>query len=89
MQRTIELSLTRVEGAIVRAIGLIERRGFAVTAIDTRSDAASETLELRLEVASRGRPFEVLIRQIGRLFDVRSARLVEPATVNRSARVAC
>jgi acetolactate synthase regulatory subunit len=31
-----------------------------------------------VEVASRGRPLDVLVRQILRLFDVRHAFLVEP-----------
>ncbi|MGH8243119.1 MAG: ACT domain-containing protein [Steroidobacteraceae bacterium] len=77
MKRTIELRLARAEGAIVRTLGLIERRGFTVTAIHMRGDVGSESLVLRLEVASEGRPFDVLLRQILRLFDVRAALLVE------------
>ncbi len=87
MKRTIELRLARAEGAIVRTIGLIERRGFAVMAIDTRSDASSETLVLRLEVASQGRPYDVLIRQILKLFDVRAVQLIESQPAD--ARAAC
>jgi acetolactate synthase II small subunit len=89
MNRTIELSLQRAEGAIIRAIGLIERRGFAVTAISTTAHDSPDTLALRLEIASRGRPFDVLIRQIEKLFDVRSARLVERVTEADPARIAC
>jgi acetolactate synthase regulatory subunit len=87
MKRTIELRLTRAEGAIVRTLGLIERRGFAVTAISTRSDASSETLLLRLEVVSADRSFDVLVRQILRLFDVRAALLME--SQQGDARAAC
>ena len=87
MKRTIELKLARAEGAIVRTIGLIERRGFTVTAITTRSDAGSETLILRLEVATEGRSYDVLIRQILRLFDVRAALLLESQSTD--ARAAC
>ena len=87
MRRTIELRLARTEGAIVRTLGLIERRGFAVTAVTTRSDAGSETLVMRLEVACEGRSFDVLIRQILRLFDVRAALLLESQTTD--ARAAC
>jgi len=89
MISTIELSLGRAEGAIIRAIGLIERRGFAVTSIHTTAHADSGTLALRLEVASRGRPFDVLVRQIEKLFDVRSARLVETVAEADPARIAC
>jgi acetolactate synthase regulatory subunit len=66
---------------------LIERRGFAVTAITTRSDAGSETLVMRLEVTGEGRSYDVLIRQILRLFDVRAALLLESQTAD--ARAAC
>jgi acetolactate synthase II small subunit len=87
MRRTIELRLARSEGAIVRTLGLIERRGFAVTAVTTRSDASSETLVMRLEVACEDRSFDVLIRQILRLFEVRAALLLESQTTD--ARAAC
>lgn len=87
MKRTIELRLARAEGAIVRTLGLIERRGFTVIAIATRGDSGSESLILRLEVTSEGRPFDVLIRQILRLLDVRAAFLVEPQ--QSDVRAAC
>jgi len=89
MISTIELSLERAEGAIIRAIGLIERRGFAVTSINTTAQDNADTLALRVEVASRGRPFDVLVRQIEKLFDVRSARLVESVVEADPARIAC
>ncbi len=87
MKRIIELRLARAEGAIIRTLGLIERRGFTVTAITTRSDAGSETLVLRLEVTSEGRPFDVLLLQIMRLIDVRAALFVESS--HSDARAAC
>ena len=87
MKRTIEVRLARAEGAIVRTLGLIERRGFTVTAIATRNDAHSEMLILRLDVASEGRPFDVLIRQILKLFEVRAVQLIELQPAD--ARAAC
>jgi acetolactate synthase-1/3 small subunit/acetolactate synthase II small subunit len=83
MNRTIEVRLARAEGAIVRTLGLIERRGFIVNGIVTRSDPHSDALVLELEVATRGRPFEVLVRQILRLFDVRNALLLEPQVAGK------
>lgn len=83
MNRTLEVSLSRAEGAIVRTLGLIERRGFIVHSVTTRSDSHSESLVLRVEVGSRGRPIEVLVRQILRLFDVRNALLLEPQVVGK------
>ena len=78
MNRTIEVSLSRAEGAIVRTLGLIERRGFVVESVATQGGAGDDALVLRVEVASRGRPVDVLVRQILRLIDVRQALLIEP-----------
>jgi acetolactate synthase II small subunit len=87
MKRTIELRLARSEGSLVRTLGLIERRGFTVTAMTMRGDVGAESLLLRLEVASQDRPFDVLLRQVLRLIDVRAALLVEPQ--QGDARAAC
>lgn len=78
MNRTIEVSLSRAEGAIVRTLGLIERRGFVVESVATQGGPGDDALVLRVEVASRGRPVDVLVRQILRLIDVRQAFLIEP-----------
>lgn len=77
MNRTIEVGLTQAEGAIVRTLGLIERRGFVVNGVESRQDPHGGPIVLRIEVGSRGRPFDVLVRQIMRLFDVRHACVVE------------
>jgi acetolactate synthase-1/3 small subunit/acetolactate synthase II small subunit len=77
MNRTIEVGLTQAEGAIVRTLGLIERRGFVVNGVETLADPQGGALLLRVEVGSRGRPYDVLVRQILRLFDVRHACLLE------------
>lgn len=87
MKRTIELRLARAEGALVRTLGLIERRGFMVTAITMRGEAGAESLLVRLEVSSQDRPFDVLLRQMLRLIDVRAALLVE--VPQGDARAAC
>ena len=78
MNRTIEVRLSQAEGAIVRTLGLIERRGFVVQSVTSRREPHGEALVLSVEVASRGRPFDVLVRQIMRLLDVHHALLIEP-----------
>lgn len=83
MNRTIEVNLSRAEGAIVRTLGLIERRGFVVESVATQGDAQADSLVLRVEVASRGRPVDVLVRQILRLIDVRQAFLIEPQSAGQ------
>ena len=81
MNHTMKLTIQRVEGAIVRTLGLIERRGFAVTSIDASADDSDQQMELTIEVHSPQRSPEALARQVAKLFDVRSVHLVtaEPA----------
>ncbi len=82
MNHTLKLTIQRVEGALIRALGLIERRGFAVTSINAEADAAAQQMELTIEVRSAGRSADVLARQIEKLFDVRAVTLMpaeEPA----------
>ena len=45
MNHTMTLTIQRVEGALIRALGLIERRGFAVTSIDASADEAAVATE--------------------------------------------
>ncbi|MGB0513286.1 MAG: ACT domain-containing protein [Wenzhouxiangellaceae bacterium] len=67
-----ELRLSASEGALIRALGLIQRRGFTVGAVDMRS--RGEQLRVRLELAPCERCPEVLARQILRLHDVEVVR---------------
>ena len=76
MNHTMTLTIQRAEGALIRALGLIERRGFAVTSIITSSDDSAQQMELTVEVRSSGRSVDTLARQIEKLFDVRAVSLV-------------
>jgi acetolactate synthase regulatory subunit len=67
----LSLSLSAAEGALVRVLGLIERRGFAFAGAEMSS--ANGGFSLRLRIAENGRPMDVLVRQIKRLPDVREA----------------
>jgi acetolactate synthase II small subunit len=71
----LELSvlLANAEGALVRVLGLIERRGFRLGAMQTRS--TPHGLQLQLSIAADARPADVLLRQIRRLHDVLDAAL--------------
>jgi acetolactate synthase II small subunit len=41
MNHTLRMNIHKVEGAIIRLLGLIERRGFSVTAMNAHTDDAS------------------------------------------------
>ena len=76
MKHTLELSVCRVEGAIIRILGLIERRGFAIVSVAASSPETEGDMALTLQVASQERSIDVLTRQIAKLFDVCSVSLL-------------
>ena len=69
----LTLLLSHAEGALVRTLGLIERRGFRLGAMATR--ATPHGLQLTVAIAGDARPADVLLRQIRRLHDVLEAAL--------------
>ncbi|MGQ4584697.1 ACT domain-containing protein [Lysobacter sp. F60174L2] len=74
MQRyRVELTLRKAEGALMRALGTTERRGFRPIAVDAESGAVSGTgtadcWHLRLSVESE-RPAALLQTQLEKLYD--------------------
>lgn len=69
MSTELRLMLEATDGALLRALGLIEGRGHGLCAVSARTHAEGQ--ELRLEVDTRGRCIEVLMRQLAQLCDVR------------------
>ena len=77
MSRYLEIELEHNEGALLRVLGTVERRGFSVLEINAgKPDAESYALHLTLAGA---RDTEVLCRQLERLVDVRAVRLLPEA----------
>lgn len=72
MSTRLNLRLRPAEGAVLRVLGSIERRGFTLREIEGRQ--ASGAIELSVTVAGE-RPAEVLVRQLQRLYDVLLAEL--------------
>lgn len=68
----LRMLLKAAEGALLRVLGTIERRGFALSRISTQPRGAHT--EMRVEVDPAGRSIEVLVRQLKRLYDVVEAR---------------
>jgi len=79
MNHTLRMNIHKVEGAIIRLLGLIERRGFSVTAMNAHTDEASQQVEITVHLHSAGRSVDTLARQIGKLYDVRSVACIAPA----------
>ena len=63
-----EIRLSDSEGALIRMLGLIQRRGFTVGKLEMRTRGSR--LRVRLELAACERCPEILARQIRRLHDV-------------------
>ncbi|WP_300543607.1 ACT domain-containing protein [Maricaulis sp.] len=73
MRDTLRIELSDSEGALMRLVGLVERRGFTIATLE-KADAADgqSTVIMRLSARDGARSLDVLTRQIGRLFDVRA-----------------
>jgi acetolactate synthase regulatory subunit len=67
----LSVSLAENEGALTRLIGLVERRGFSINALDKSAPAGGES-RITMEVCARedARRIDVLARQVSRLLDV-------------------
>ena len=67
------------DGALLRLIGLVERRGFRVRGLDTELSCDGTCMEVELELSGPGRDVENLSRQVQKLLDVYSAAPQEEA----------
>ena len=77
MQSRLDVVLQPAEGALLRLIGMAERRGFAPQAIHGGADA-SDAGRWHLQLVVDGtRPPETLCRQIEKIYDCVSVRITE------------
>jgi len=75
MQYRLDLVLHPAEGALLRVIGMAERRGFAPQAVHGAADATDQgRWHLQLVVAG-DRPPETLCRQIEKIYDCVSVKV--------------
>ncbi len=75
MRYRLDLVLKPVEGALVRVIGMTERRGFAPRAIHGGPDDADGRWRLQL-VVDGSRPAETLRRQLQKVYDCEAVEIV-------------
>ena len=79
LNHTLHIQLSSVEGAVIRALGLIERRGYSLENC-TVSKADDNGRSMEVSVTS-SRPGDLLKRQLERLHDVFYVEL-KPAEAN-------
>lgn len=77
MSRRLQIELDTSEGALLRVLGTVERRGFAL--LDLRAGKPDEQRYLLQLTLDGARDAEVLCRQLERLVDVRTVRLLTDA----------
>jgi acetolactate synthase-1/3 small subunit/acetolactate synthase II small subunit len=75
----LTINFTPAEGAVVRMLGLVERRGYALRGLSLNEEAGSASLVIDVEPRDTGRRVQVVAQQLGRLIDVNQVTLATPA----------
>jgi acetolactate synthase-1/3 small subunit/acetolactate synthase II small subunit len=78
MTGRIHVDFDAGEGALLRMIGLVERRGFAVSAVSMAVSDGHGSLSLDVVPRDAGRRLDVIANQLRRLHDVRNVVPCEP-----------
>ncbi len=80
MKYRLRIRLSGIEGAVIRALGLIERRGYRLNKCTvSESDGTSRDMEVSVTSSRSG---DLLKRQLERLHDVYHVELLPTAIVN-------
>ncbi len=74
MNHLLTMKLDRVDGALLRVLGVAERRGWTAAAMRAESCSVRDELSLALTVFGTRR-VELLVRQLARLQDVRTVEV--------------
>ncbi|MDX1557200.1 MAG: ACT domain-containing protein [Xanthomonadales bacterium] len=78
MNIKLRITLKDCEGALLRLLGTIERRGHRLVSFNSRQGGANAAVrDLALDVDCGSRSPDVLVRQLRRLYDVLSAAWYE------------
>ena len=75
MSDRIQITFIPGEGAVLRMLGLGERRGFVVRGSAMSEDSRSGSIAMDVEARDPLRRLDVLSRQLERLIEVRSIRI--------------
>ncbi|MGB0638804.1 MAG: ACT domain-containing protein [Myxococcota bacterium] len=73
MNHQLLIHLRSVEGALVRTLGLVERRGYATQRVSA-VPVGTHTTMLQLTVSAQ-RPIDKLIHQLRKLYDVQHVEI--------------
>ncbi|MEO1269528.1 MAG: acetolactate synthase small subunit [Myxococcota bacterium] len=82
---TLTLAVRPSHGALVRVLGLAERRGYPPHGVHARMDPEEQRMFIELHVPIDNRPLEQLVRQLNKLPDVLALHTHPPHTLSQSA----
>ena len=80
MNARLKVEFVNSEGALLRLLGVVERRGFMIKSVAMNEHADGGTASLIVEVVPRGaeRRLEVLVAFLRRLHEVQTINSFEP-----------
>lgn len=80
MNARLKIEYANNEGALLRILGVVERRGFMIKSVAMNEHADGAIASLIVEIAPRGteRRVEVLTAFLRRLYEVQSINSFEP-----------
>jgi acetolactate synthase regulatory subunit len=80
----LTIDFTPAEGALVRMLGLVERRGYVIRELAVNEQAGAGSLVIDVEPRDPTRRVQVMAQQLDRLIDVNSVCLETRAAGPRS-----
>jgi acetolactate synthase II small subunit len=80
----LTIDFTPAEGALVRMLGLVERRGYVIRGLAVNEQGAGTSLVIDVEPRDPARRVEVMAQQLDRLIDVNSVCLETRAAGSRT-----
>jgi acetolactate synthase II small subunit len=72
MSRRLEITMAANEGALIRVLGTVERRGYSLNTLHVEKNDNCMHVSMQIE---SDRDANILCRQLDRLFDVQSVNL--------------
>jgi acetolactate synthase regulatory subunit len=75
MSARVSVELAAVDGALVRLLGLVERRGFILRGVQMVEQGDTASLTLDIEARDAGRSLDTLALQLQRLIEVRDVSI--------------
>jgi acetolactate synthase II small subunit len=76
----LTISFAPAEGAVLRMLGLVERRGYALRGVTMTEKGNGGLLVVDVEPRDSSRRVNVVAQQLGRLVDVHSVTLAHPGS---------